>query len=138
MTGLDNGGGLCEWGSPSLEARLPTWELNGGGYGLEDTPDQADWKGLELSAMAKGERATCLAVGWGGAPEREKDVRRRSPGLGARGYRLADLVVQRKAVGELRPKPLGTWLTRGGKRAGVLRCGQLWAQASAVEVGKAT
>lgn len=68
MTGLDNGGGLCEWGSPGLGAGLPTWELNGGGCGLEDTPDLADWKGLELSAMAKGERTTCLAVVGVGLP----------------------------------------------------------------------
>lgn len=71
MTGLDNGGGLCEWGSPGLGAGLPTWELNGGGCGLEDTPDLADWKGLELSAMAKGKRATCLpGVGVGFPRER--------------------------------------------------------------------
>lgn len=103
MTGLDNGGGLCEWGSPGLGAGLPTWELNGGGCGLEDTPDLGDWKGLELSAMAK--ENYLLGSGWGGAPKRERDVKRRSPGLGARVYRLADLEVQRKAVGELREKP---------------------------------
>lgn len=42
-------------------------ELDGGGGRLEDTPDLADWKELELSAMRKGERTTCLAVfaGWG-------------------------------------------------------------------------
>lgn len=46
-----------------------------------------------------------MAVVGGGAPKRERDVRRRSPGLGARVYRLADLEVQWEAVGELRQKP---------------------------------
>lgn len=103
MTGLDNGGGYCEWGSPGLGARLPTWELSGGGADWA-TLDLADWKRLELSAMLKGRGLPAWQwLGWGSQEERE--VGRRSPGPGARGYRLADLEVQRKAVGELRWRP---------------------------------
>lgn len=80
--------------------------------------------GLEgVGAVSNGERREdyLLGSGWGGAPKRERDVRRRSPGLGARRYRLADLEVQRKGSGRAATEALGTWLTKGGKRPRVLR-----------------
>lgn len=85
MTGLDNERRLCEWGSLSLGAWLPTWEPGYRRAGRE-TPvgwpigplgiwDLADCKVLDLSAMRKGEGLLpwlSLGQGGGGLPFQDR------------------------------------------------------------------
>lgn len=111
MTGLDNGEGRCEWGSPGLGAGLPTWELSGGGGELDDTgPGGLEEPGA-VSNVERGEDYL-LGSARGGAPRRERDVGRRSPGPGARGYRLAD---REESGGGAVMEALGTRLTEGSE-----------------------